>query len=310
MAFLSCFLKKSRENLPQIHALDRQFLDSVRRPIGGMLNFAANNEAMNRAILITGASGGIGESLARKLAAKKHHLLLVARNEWKLKQLSSELAATNGVVVDYVSVDLAANDGAAKVWNEVIKKNLIVTTLVNNAGVGSSGEFVQNNLQRELAMLHLNNIAMVELCHLFLNNVVKGQTASIINIGSMASFFPSPYMAVYAASKAFVRSFTLALAEECRPKNVHVLFFAPGLTSSNFMNTVANDNPWGKTLTEQAPTQIPDEVADELIGAWEKRKTSQISGARNRIAFVLTSLIPNSTIARIFASQKRKRLNV
>ena len=264
---------------------------------------------MNRVILITGASGGIGEAVARKLAAKNYHLLLVARNEHKLQKLSNELTTAHGVVVEYIVADLAQTDGPFKVWSEIDKRNLVVTVLVNNAGVGSSGEFVTNELQHELKILQLNNNAMVAFCHLFLNTVPKDEQVSIINIGSMASFFPSPYMAVYAASKAFVRSFTQALAEECRPHNIHVLFFAPGLTSSNFMNIEANDNAWGRTLTDKAPTQTPNEVADELIGAWEKRKPSQISGKQNRMAFRLTALIPNSIIARIFATQKRNRVN-
>jgi len=269
-----------------------------------------NNEIiMTKVILITGASGGIGESLARQLAAKKYNLLLVARSEEKLHKLCSELSNKNGIITDYIVADLSQPDGPKKVVAEAGRKDLSVKVLVNNAGIGSSGEFARNELQHELAMLQLNNSSMVALCHMLLPAMIKDGSGSIINIGSMASFFPSPYMAVYAASKAFVRSFTQALTEECKPYHVHVLFAAPGLTTSNFMNTSANDNAWGKTLTEGAPTQTPDQVAAEVIAAWEKKKTSHVSGMQNKIAMKLTALIPNSVIAAIFARQKRKKIS-
>lgn len=264
---------------------------------------------MTKVILITGASGGIGESLARQLADKKYNLLLVARREEKLQKLCRELSNKNGIMADYIIADLSQPNGPQKILAEAGKKNLSVNVLVNNAGIGSSGEFAKNKLQHELEMLQLNNSSMIALCHIFLPAMIKDRSGSIINIGSMASFFPSPYMAVYAASKAFVRSFTQALTEECRPYNVHVLFAAPGLTTSNFMNTADNDNAWGKTLTEGAPTQTPDQVAAEVIASWEKKKTSHVSGMQNKIAMKLTALIPNSVIAAIFARQKRKKIN-
>jgi short-subunit dehydrogenase len=264
---------------------------------------------MTHVILITGASGGIGESLARQLAAKKYNLLLVARSEEKLQKLCRELSNKNGILSDYIIADLSQPDGPKKILAEAYKKNLSVMVLVNNAGTGSSGEFARNELQHEFGILQVNNSSMVALCHMFLPAMIKDGSGSIINIGSIASFFPSPYMAVYAASKAFVRSFTQALTEECRPYNIHVLFVAPGLTTSNFMNTSANDNAWGKVLTEGAPTQTPDQVAAEIIEAWEKKKTSHVSGMQNKIAVKLTALIPNLVIAAIFARQKRKKIN-
>jgi len=264
---------------------------------------------MTNVILITGASSGIGESLARQLADKKYNLLLVARSEDRLQKICRELSNKNGVITDYIVADLSHPDGPEKVLAEASHKNLSVKVLVNNAGIGSSGEFAKNELQHELAILQLNNSSMVALCHMFLPAMIKNGSGGIINIGSVASFFPSPYMAVYAASKAFVRSFTHALTEECRPYNVHVLFAAPGLTTSNFMNTSANDNAWGKVLTEGAPTQTPDQVAAEVIAAWEKKKTSHVSGTQNKIATKIAALIPNSVIAAIFARQKRKKIN-
>jgi uncharacterized protein len=263
---------------------------------------------MTKLALITGASGGIGESLARQLAAKGNNILLVARNEDKLRAICEECCNKYGITADYIVADLAQPNGPDTVFKKVQEKNLSVDLLVNNAGIGSSGEFSKNDLPSELAMLQLNNSSMVALCRLFLPGMIARNGGTIVNVGSVASFIPSPYMAVYAASKAFVRSFTQAITEECKPYNVHVLFFAPGLTSSNFMNTPANNNAWGRTLTAGAPTQTVDEVAAELVQALQNRKTVYVSGRQNRLAVRLTALIPQATIARIFATRKRKQV--
>ncbi|QMW04939.1 SDR family NAD(P)-dependent oxidoreductase [Spirosoma foliorum] len=191
----------------------------------------------------------------------------------------------------------------------VRKKKLTITLLVNNAGIGSSGEFVKNDLQAELAMLHLNNASLVALCHLFLPQMIAAKMGGIINVASLAAFFPSPYMAVYAASKVFVRSFSEALTQECKPYGIRVLLFSPGFTSTNFMNTPANDNAWGKALTDGAYTQTAEQVATEMIQAWEKNETFHVSGRLNAWGVRLGALIPNATIARLFASRKRKQMN-
>jgi short-subunit dehydrogenase len=117
-------------------------------------------------------------------------------------------------------------------------------------------------------------------------------------------------MAVYAASKVFVRSFTEALTEECKPYGVQVMLFNPGFTSTNFMNTAANANDWGKALTEGSYTQSSDQVAIEMIQAWEKKKSFHVSGRMNAMLVKIMAVIPNSLIARSFASSKRKKMNL
>jgi len=259
--------------------------------------------------LITGASGGIGEALAYQLAAKKHNLLLVARNESKLQQLCDELTFKNGITAQYIVADLSKPDAPKLVFEESNKRNLSVTMLVNNAGIGSSGEFFKNNLQSELDMLQLNNASLVALCHLFLPDMVKNKIGIIINVASLAAFFPSPYMAVYAASKVFVRSFTQALTEECKPYGVQVMLFNPGFTSTNFVKTSANDNAWGNALTEGAYTQTSEQVAIEMLHALEDNKTFHVSGILNSILVKIMALVPNSMIAKSFAVSKRKKMN-
>ena len=260
--------------------------------------------------LITGASGGIGEALASKLAERGHNLLLIARSADKLEKQCRQLTEKFGFNTQYIVADLSKPYASNLIFEECKKRNLSVGMLVNNAGIGSSGEFINNDLQSELAMLQLNNASLVALCHLFLPDMIKNTRGSIINVASMAAFFPSPYMAVYAASKVFVRSFTQALTEECKPSGIHIMLFSPGLTSTNFMNTPANNNAWGKVLTEGANTQTPEQVAMEMVRAWEKKKTFHISGRFNSFAVKIGALIPNTLIAKLFANAKRKKMNL
>lgn len=248
--------------------------------------------------------------MATQLAEKKHNLLLVARNEQKLKQQCRELSDKNGIEAYYIVADLIKSNTANDVFQETKKKNLLIDVLVNNAGVGSSGEFVKNDLRTELDILQLNNVSLVALCRLFLPEMVRNKSGSIINVGSMASFFPSPNMSVYAASKMFVLSFTEALTEECRPDGVHVMLFCPGLTSSNFMNTPGNNNEWGKVLVVRANTQTPEQVATEMIRALEKKKTFHVSGRMNAVAAKAAALVPNAAIAKRFAQNKRKQMGL
>ena len=258
--------------------------------------------------LITGATSGIGEALAIQFAEQKHNLLLIARNEQKLQYLCNVLADKNKIQTEYIVADLSKQGIPEYIYNESKRKNLSVNILINNAGIGSSGEFINNNLKSELEILQINNASMVALCHLFLNDMVNNKNGRIINIGSMASFFPSPYMSVYAASKMFVLSFTEALTEECRPHGINVMLFCPGLTTSNFMNTDANKNEWGKVLTARAKTQTPHQVATELIRALNREKTFHVSGRMNALSAKIASLIPNTTIAKQFAKSKRKQM--
>ena len=260
--------------------------------------------------LITGASGGIGEATARAFAAKKHNLLLVARNEGKLQSICSDLSKNFGIKAEYIAADLSKPDAPEYVFHECQKRNLQVNVLINNAGIGSSGEFSENDLKTELDILQINCISLTALTHLFLQGMKQRKSGTIINLGSMIAFIASPYMSVYAGSKHFVKTFTYSLAEECKLYNVHVMFFSPGLTTSGFMNTKANNNDWGRSLTSNADTQTPDQVDVELSIAFDKKKAVHMSGSKNRRRVMIIGMIPLRTIARIFARQKQKQMGV
>ena len=262
-----------------------------------------------KATLITGASGGIGEAIALKLATRKQNLVLVARNESKLKTLAEQLTRQHSISVEYISADLSKADAPQKIFNETQKRKLTIEMLINNAGIGSGGEFSELSLPSELAMLQLNISSLVALTHLFLQEMKTHQKGTIINVASMASFIPVPYMTTYAASKVFVRHFTQALTQECKPYQVHVMLLCPGLTKTNFNNAAGIDSEVGKRLGAEynSATQTPEQVAAELLNALDKKKHYLVSGRLNRLAAWVSALLPNAFLAQSFARSYQKK---
>jgi short-subunit dehydrogenase len=264
-------------------------------------------------ILVTGASGGIGEAVVNRLAARKHNLLLVARNAQTLEKQCTKLKEEFGIHADFIAADLSKAETAQQIFEETQKRGLKVTVLINNAGIGSGGEFSALTLQSELNLIQLNISSLVALTHLYLPSMQKRKDGIIVNVASMAAFMPIPYMATYAASKAFVRSFTQAITQECTPYNVHVMLFCPGLTKTNFNSAAGINNEIGKGLSsdyQNAPTQTPTEVANEVMRALDKKKQVAVSGTINRIAANLVALLPNSLITRMFANSYRKKMKI
>ena len=261
--------------------------------------------------LITGATSGIGEALVYRLAAKKHNLLLVARNEPKLKKLCDELSNKQGIVAQYIVADLSKPNSAYRVFEESQNRGFSIALLVNNAGIGSGGEFSELTLKSELDMLQLNMLSLVALTHLFLPQMKQRKGGTIVNVASLAAFAPIPYMATYAASKVFVRSFTEAITQECLPYQVDIMLFCPGLTKTNFNSAAGIDNEKAGGLSSDynsSPTQTPEEVADEMMKALEKKKHFAVSGRLNRLASTISALFPNRFIARFMAKSYRKKL--
>lgn len=264
-----------------------------------------------KATLITGASGGIGEAIALELASRKQNLVLVARNETKLKLLAEQLTKHHQISVECISADLAKAGVAQEVFDETEKRGLQIETLINNAGIGSGGEFAELSLQSELDMLQLNISSLVALTHLYLQKMKARRGGTIINVASMASFLPIPYMTTYSASKVFVRHFTQALTQECKPYNVHVMLLCPGLTKTNFNSAAGIDGEVGQKLNAEynssTPLQTPEQVADEMLTALDKKKHYIVSGKMNRMASRLSALLPNALAAKIFARSYRKK---
>ncbi len=259
--------------------------------------------------LITGASGGIGEAVVNRLAEKKHNLVLVARNQEKLRSLSEKLSKQYGIKVEYIASDLSKSDAAQNIFDETLKRGLEIEMLINNAGVGSGGEFAELDLKSELELIQLNNSSLVSMTHLFIQQMKIRKNGTIINVSSMSAFIPTPYMATYAASKVFVRFFTEALVEECKPLNIHIMLFCPGLTRTNFNLAAGLDAEKSKGLGTEytSRTQTPEQVANEVIDAFDRKQHFRISGTANRISAKLAALIPDRSIAGFIAGNYRKQ---
>jgi len=192
--------------------------------------------------LITGASTGIGYELSKCFAADHHNLILIARQETKLRQVAAELSEQFGVSVKVLVADLAKPDAPQIIADEIHKDSLQIDYLVNNAGFGLGGKFVETDLSAELEMMQVNMVALVHLSKLFLPTMVARGSGKIMNVASTAAFQPGPLMAVYYASKAFVLSFTEAIANELADTGVTVTALCPGPTQSEFQQRAHIEN--------------------------------------------------------------------
>lgn len=253
------------------------------------------------AALITGASSGIGEAFARKLAARGRNVLLVARSEDKLITLCNELGRVNSIRAQHMALDLSQPDTPARLFEETQKRGLLIDMLVNNAGFGSFGDFAKQELKRELNMIDLNVKAVVELTHRFLQPMRQQKTGAIINVASTAGFQPVPFMANYAATKAFVLSFSEALWEENRPYGVHVMALCPGVTETNFFEVARSQKPPARAA------QTPEEVVETALRALRRGKSHAVSGWTNIIMVEAERLAPRSLVTRIAGRMMRSQ---
>jgi len=252
--------------------------------------------------LINGASSGIGEAFARRLAADGHDVLLVARSEEKLIALCNELGLNHNVRAQYVVLDLSQPDAPARLLEETRERNLEIDLLINNAGFGSMGEFAQLDLARELNMIDLNVRSLVELTYLFLQPMRERKGGSIINVASTASFQPVPFMATYAATKAFVLSFSEALWEENRPYGIKVMALCPGVTETGFFEASHMKRPPARAA------QTSEQVVEVALRAWKRGKASVISGWLNGITVETERLVPRSLVLRLVGAIMRPYL--
>ncbi len=245
---------------------------------------------MRERALITGASSGIGEQFARQLAARGHDLVLVARRADRLERLAAELPTDAKVV----ACDLAAE--AASLGGRVQELGVEVDLLVNNAGFGTSGPFVEHDPARDAEQVRLNCEAVVTLCHAFLPAMVERRRGGIINVASSAGFQPIPYESVYAATKAFVISFTDALHTELRGSGVRVMSVNPGPVPTEWQQVAGYD----ADREVPAPGEISaEQVVSESLRAWDKGKRSVIPGRTIRWFIRATSPSPRAIQLRV-----------
>jgi short-subunit dehydrogenase len=245
--------------------------------------------------LITGASGGIGYELAKLFARDHHNLVLVARSGDKLAQVATELQA-HGVTVKTIALDLAAPPAPKFLFDQLQREGIVIDILVNNAGFGAFGEFAQMPEDEILGQIQLNISALTELTRLFLPPMLQRRSGRIMNVASTAAFQPGPLLAVYYATKAYVLSFSEAIANELRDSGVTVTCFCPGATHTGFAKRAGTEN---SRLFKQLGGMSAEKVALDGYRAVMEGRGVSISGAHNWIVAQSTRFAPRKMVTAV-----------
>jgi short-subunit dehydrogenase len=249
--------------------------------------------------LITGASKGIGKSMAENLAVKKRNLLLVARSSDLLQNLAQNLKQQYQIETDWLAVDFTEDGAASKIHQWCVNKNYSIDILINNAGYGLSGAFENYSAKEHTDMMQVNMNIVIELCSLFLPELKKASEAHILNIASSAAYQAVPGLSVYAASKAFVLSFGRGLQFELRNTNVRVTTICPGGTDTDFANR-ANLIDKARKAGEKL-NMTSEEVAKQAINAMFAGKIEKIIGFVNQLGAAFVWLLPKKLVEKTAA---------
>ncbi|MEM8780691.1 MAG: SDR family oxidoreductase [Cyanobacteria bacterium P01_G01_bin.49] len=252
--------------------------------------------------LITGASSGIGQTFAEELANCQTNLILVARSQDKLYQLAQQLQAANSVKVDVIVQDLTETQAGQKVYDQVKNQGLSVDLLINNAGFGDYGLFVERDLSRQLDMVQLNITVLVELTHLFLKEMQQQNNGGIINVASIAAFQALPYLSTYAATKAFVLSFSESLWAENQDTGVNILALCPGPTESNFFEKA--DFPVAFARQSKKGLTSAEEVVKDALQALENHQSNIVTGGLgNQVIVNASRFLPREWLTKAVKKQ-------
>jgi len=246
--------------------------------------------------LITGASTGIGYELARLFARNGYDLILISQNQKRLSQAVAKLLKTYRISIHALTIDLSLSDSPKEIVRQLQRESRSVDILVNNAGYGVYGEFSRTDLEEELRMMQLNMVSLTHLTKLFLGDFLARNRGRILNVASTAGFQPGPYMAVYYASKAYVLSFSEALASELQGSQVSVTTLAPGPTISNFFNRPSMK---GSILGKLPIILDAEKVALAGYRGLMKGKPVVIPGLVNKLLTFSIRLSPRSTVTRM-----------
>jgi hypothetical protein len=253
-------------------------------------------ETRHQTALITGASTGIGYELAKLFARDKFNLVLVARSGPRLAQVAEELRVQHGVTVKTIPLDLGLPQASQNLFEETQRAGIHVDILVNNAGYGQSGRFAEIPLEEDYGQIQLNVTALTLLTKLFLGPMLAKRSGKIMNVASTAAFQPGPLMAVYYATKAYVLSFSEAIADELRNSGVTVTCFCPGATLTQFQKRAQTEN--SRLFKRLAPMDARTVAADGY-GALMAGKSLAISGFKNWMVAESVRFAPRRVVTAI-----------
>ena len=248
------------------------------------------------AALITGASSGIGLALARVFAADGVDVILSARSEDRLRELANEVRETYRVKARVIPADLSRPGQAQKIYDRVVATGWQVDCLVNNAGFGVYGDFAETDWMAEAAMVQVNIVALTQLTKLFLPEMIARGRGKILNVASTAAFQPGPMMAVYFATKAYVLSFSEAIAHELRGTGVHVTALCPGATETGFQRAAGAT---GSRVFDSRKLPTGADVAKYGYKVLQRQKRVAVHGAINKMLAFGTRLLPRRAVVAI-----------
>lgn len=258
---------------------------------------------MQKTALITGASSGIGLELARLFAKDGHDIVLVARDDGRLREVATELAHAHGVAVRAITADFSIAGASQHVYDTCQAKGIRVEYLVNSAGFGDFGPFVEAEWGKTESMMEVNMKALTHLCHLFIPEMVGRREGCVLNIASTAAFQPGPLMAVYYATKAYVLSFSQALHEELRETGVRVTCLCPGATRTGFQQASAMSE---SRLVKGRSLPTAAEVAAFGYRAMREGRLVAIHGRYNAFIARIVTLLPRAVVLRMVREAQEK----
>ena len=259
---------------------------------------------INKTALVTGASTGIGNEISRLLAQDGYNLVLIARNEEKLKILSSELEDKYNIFAKVIVKDLSNPNSSQEIFNETQGMGLNISILINNAGYGSFGEFLDSKIENELNMLNVNVLSLTYLTYLYGREMIKLGGGKILNVASTAAFQAGPLMTVYYASKAYVLHFSEALANELQIHNITVTTLCPGPTKTNFQKRAEMQESKlvsGRRIMDAAF------VASEGYKGMKVGRTLVIPGIQNKVMSLGVKFLPRGIVTKIVRSIQESR---
>ncbi len=241
--------------------------------------------------LITGASGGIGAELAKEIAKDGFDLVLVSRDQNLLEKVGSDLQAKFGASWLAIAMDLTVPSQVDLLIRELDLKSISPELIVNNAGFGVAGSIVASNLGQQLGSINLNVSVLSEITLKYLPRLISENRGGIINVGSVAGFFPGPYFSVYYATKAYVQSFTYAIAEELKASDVKICVICPGATTTGFQKRAGLDR---SSVAQSSGAMSAEDVARIGYAGYKSGRSVVVTGKRNRFLVLLSHLVPTS----------------